>query len=339
MLTATGNIEAIRSYVRASVTLSSAITNLKDDDDFYVHGLDSLKSAEIVSILKAGLGDLDTSWLSMQTLYVHPTVRKLYEATYKKLNSHETAADGETDMEPSRVAEMASLVEEFTQDLPKNFPKDTSPNQSKISVVLTGSTRSLGTHLLRTLLDDPTISKIYCLNRSRNAQEKQLKSFTALSLSPGLNTSRVEFIKASYGETQIGLPDTLYKELTSIVDIIIHNAWKVDFNHSLSSFTPVHIHGIHNLIDWNLSSTRNPPIIFISSVSSVGSWKATDGPVPEVTIPNHEVAQGMGYAESKHVSECILSIASEKSGVPISILRVGQIAGPVTAIGSWNRDE
>ncbi len=340
VLTATGDIEAIRSYVRASITLSSAMTNLKDDDDLYVHGLDSLKSAEIVSILKSGFGDLDTSWLSMQTLYAHPTVRKLSEVTFKRLNPHETAADGETGLEPSRVAQMASLVKEFTQDLPQNSPrKDTSPNRSKINVALTGSTGSLGTHLLRTLLDDPTISKIYCLNRSPNAQEKQSKSFTALYLSPNLNTPRVEFIQANYGETQLGLPNTLYEELTSTVDIIIHNAWKVDFNHTLSSFTPVHIHGIRNLIDWNLSSTRNPPIIFISSISSVGNWKATDGPVPEVIIPNHDVAQQMGYAESKHVSECILSIASETSGVPISILRVGQIAGPVTATGSWNRDE
>lgn len=320
----------ISSYVRVSITLSSAITNLKDDDDLYVHGLDSLKSAEIVSILKAGLGDLDISWLSMQTLYAHPTVRKLSEATYKKSNPQEKAANGEIGLEPSRVAKMASLVKEFTQDLPKNSSrKDTSPpNRSKINVALTGSTGSLGTHLLRTLLEDPAISKIYCLNRSPNAQEKQLKSFTALSLSPNLNTPRVEFIQANYGETKFGLPNTLYEELTSTVDIIIHNAWKVDFNHTISSFTPVHIRGVRNLIDWNLSSTRNPPIIFISSVSSIGSCKATDGPVPEVIIRNHDVAQAMGYAESKHVSECILSIASEKSGVPISILRVGQIAGP-----------
>lgn len=50
----------------------------------------------------------------------------------------------------------------------------------------------------------------------------------------------------------------------------------------------------------------------------------------------------MGYAESKHVSERILETASERSGVPVCILRVGQIAGPVTArtaTGAWNKDE
>lgn len=47
----------------------------------------------------------------------------------------------------------------------------------------------------------------------------------------------------------------------------------------------------------------------------------------------------MRYGESKHVSECILHVASQRSGVPVSILRVGQIAGPVSAAGVWNGDE
>ena len=163
-------MEAIRNYVRASIILSSAIKNLKDDDDLYVLGPDSIKSAEIVSILKAGLGDLDTSWLSMQTVFAHPTVLGLSEAIYEKLNTHEMTAHGEISPEPSRVAKMASLVQDFTQDLAKVFPrKDTPLRRSKISVALTGSTGSLGTHLLRTLLDDPAMSKIYCLNRSSNA--------------------------------------------------------------------------------------------------------------------------------------------------------------------------
>lgn len=253
VLAATDDLNAIRNYVRTSVILSFAIPGLKDDDDLYVLGLDSLKSVEIVSILKAGLGALDTSWLSIQTLYAHPTVQKLSEATYKRLNLQEI--EEENGPKQSRIATMANLVQSFTRDLPNTPSRGTRlPLSSKLNILLTGSTGSLGTHLLQSLLDDPAISKVYCLNRSPNAQEKQSKSFTLLSLSPNLNTPRVEFIHANYGEAQLGLPDVLYKELTSTVDIIIHNAWKVDFNHTLSSFSPVHIRGIRNLIDWNLSS-------------------------------------------------------------------------------------
>ena len=47
----------------------------------------------------------------------------------------------------------------------------------------------------------------------------------------------------------------------------------------------------------------------------------------------------MGYAECKHLAEYILSTANELPGVPVSLPRVGQIAGPVTTAGIWNKDE
>ena len=47
----------------------------------------------------------------------------------------------------------------------------------------------------------------------------------------------------------------------------------------------------------------------------------------------------MGYAECKHLAEYILSTANELPGVPVSLHRVGQIAGPVTTPGIWNKEE
>lgn len=58
-------------------------------------------------------------------------------------------------------------------------------------------------------------------------------------------------MKVNDGESHLGLSDAQFNELTSSVDIIIHNAWKVDFNYSLESFKPVHIRGVCNLIDWS----------------------------------------------------------------------------------------
>jgi thioester reductase-like protein len=51
----------------------------------------------------------------------------------------------------------------------------------------------------------------------------------------------------------------------------------------------------------------------------------------------------MGYGESKHISEGILSIiASQSPGVSphIHILRIGQISGPISGRGRmWNEHE
>ena len=342
ILTAANDLSAIQNYVQACINSSFRVPEIKKDDDLYVLGLDSLKTVEIQGILRVGISGSNVSWLSAQTLYTNPTIRKLSDLIYKRLNQHGIPGDENDSLQKSRIAQMASLVHKYTESLPEvSSRKNQLLETKKLNVVLTGSTGSLGLHILRSLLDDPSIKRIYCLNRSVNGRERQEQGFASLGLEDSLDFPRVEFIQADFGKGQLGIPDVQFNELASSVDVIIHNAWKVDFNHALESFEPSHIQGVRNLIDLSIQSSRHPHIVFISSISSVGNWKRVhqDEPVSETPVSNHLVSQDMGYGESKHVSECILNIASEKSGVPVSILRVGQIAGPVSAAGVWNRDE
>lgn len=58
------------------------------------------------------------------------------------------------------------------------------------------------------------------------------------------------------------------------VDIIIHNAWKVNFHHSLASFEQEHIRSVRRFVDWNLVSKKHPHIFYVSSISSVAYWTA-----------------------------------------------------------------
>ncbi|KAI9879042.1 MAG: hypothetical protein M1830_009784 [Pleopsidium flavum] len=342
-LAALDDLDSIQEFVRACINSSFSVPDINADDDLYVLGLDSLKTVEITAILKAGLKASDTSWLSSQTLYANPTIHKLSKVIDERLNSQATSSVERIGLERSRTTKMASLVQKYTQDLPQTpLRKDKLPETSKLNVVLTGSTGSLGIHLLRALLDDTKVTKIYCLNRSANAQQRHEKSFAKLGLKYDLDSQKVEFIQADYGQSQFGLPADQFGELTRTADVLIHNAWKVDFNHSLESFEPIHIRGVRNFIDWSIRSERHPHIIFISSISSIGNWATVhvgDEPVPETPITSHEVAQEMGYGESKNVSERILGVANEECGVPVSILRVGQIAGPLMAKGVWNKDE
>ena len=341
-LGAKDSLEAIHKYVRACIDFSFLVPNLEDVDDLYVLGLDSLKSLEIVGLLKSGMNTSDISWLSAQTLYMNPTIHSLSSTIHKRLSQDEKSLDEDDSSEQLRAMNMASFVHKYTQDLPQTHEKKSwSPSTSGLNVVLTGSTGSLGTHLLLALLDDVKTSKIYCLNRSVDAREKQTERFRQLGVRHNLDPSRVDFITADFSQSKLGLTELQFEELTSSVDIIIHNAWKVDFNHSLESFEPVHLRGVRNLVDWSNSSSRRPHIIYISSISSAGNRQnyPAGAEVAETPTSKHQNAQKMGYAESKNVAECILDIANKKSGVPVSILRIGQIAGPVKVPGTWNKDE
>ncbi|KAI9808850.1 MAG: putative NRPS-like protein biosynthetic cluster [Pycnora praestabilis] len=326
----------IRAYTSPLLPGSKAINNT---DDFFANGLDSLQTLELASGLRVALKPhyekSDLSWISAAFIYKNPTAEILSRSLHKRLTS---GSDGEEEIhdietEVRRVARMKTLVDRYTASLPQK--------SSSICVALTGSTGTLGTSLLEALLEDPNVSKIYCLNRAADAQERHERSFKERSLDYDISPkSKVEFFQIEFGEPHFGLSIRDFSKLMADTDAIIHNAWKVNFNHRLESFD-VHIRTVRNFIDWSLESSRHPHIHFISSISSVGSWSGHhEGPIPESPAIDYSIAQRLGYGESKHVSERILETAIERSDVNASILRVGQIAGPLDPKGAeWNRVE
>lgn len=110
---------------------------------------------------------------------------------------------------------------------------------------------------------------------------------------------------------------------------IIHNAWNVDFNLPFSSFIPS-LKASHNLVCF--AAEGHQRLMFISSVGAANCCKDS---VPE-SLVDVKCAESMGYARSKLVAEHIFS----SSPVPATIVRVGQIAGPVQReMGEWNKKE
>jgi thioester reductase-like protein len=68
----------------------------------------------------------------------------------------------------------------------------------------------------------------------------------------------------------------------------------------------------------------------------VGNWPKfhpQDPIIPEAPIDDINTAMHMGYGESKCVAELILQIAHKECGVPVSIVRTGQIGGPSSSAG------
>ena len=99
------------------------------------------------------------------------------------------------------------------------------------------------------------------------------------------------------------------------------------------------IAGVRKIVDFSCASTLHPLIMFISSVSAVGSWSATHD-IPEEPIHDLHVAAKMGYGQSKLVSELILEKAAKMSGIQSICCRVGIVAGPVEqSLGMWNAHE
>ncbi|KAK5172165.1 uncharacterized protein LTR77_003803 [Saxophila tyrrhenica] len=339
---------------------------IKPHDDVFVLGMDSLQTNQVVNGLKSRLhSQADISFLSPKAVYHHPTPASLAQFCCDSLSANRME-DGAVDLEAERVKRMEEMVLRHTKNLPRPLadraaPKATrtSPRRKKartdagvtngingalsgpITVALTGSTGTLGTNLLQELLEDEAVSKVYCLDRSAEAERRHKKSFADRGISQLLDNSKAAFLKISFGPSNFGLEDPAFKTLVSEVDVIIHNAWKVDFNHQLESFEAEHIRSVRNFVDWGHQSPKHPRILFVSSLSSVSQWPVHHtGPVPETAMEDYHVAQTLGYGESKHVAERILQNAAMQSNVNVGILRVGQIAGSTRADGTiWNPAE
>ncbi|KAG9185655.1 hypothetical protein G6011_06986 [Alternaria panax] len=329
-----GKIHAVFSRALPSFHEDTA-----DDVDVFSLGVDSLDVLALTNALNKAVRGAN---VTASTVYSNPTVKQLAAA----LSQNVSKSNVQYASPPTREEKLSAMVRKYTKNIirPKNM--NNVPNRpSKQTVILTGSTGSLGSHILEQLLQSPDVEQVYCLNRSGNAETRQKESFSNYH-DPDADFSKAVFFKTDFGVDNFGLPDAAYKHLLATATTFIHSAWSVDFNLSLESYEATHIAGTSRTIDFALASKYRTPIIFISSIASVGNWGsvAQDGSVvPEsnTTLFDSTIALPQGYGESKHVAAEILATASHRLGIKTAIVRAGQLAGPSTQAGgaAWNRHE
>lgn len=335
------DIHTLQSTLR---TLIDQVTDLDIEDvsdDFFAHGMDSLHVINLAKGISSSIiGPAGPSQsIESKLIYDNPSIDKLAAAILGHLESASTNGASGTKPPISRISKMQELLEKYTADLPVIARPPTIHRGKPLTVLLTGSTGSLGPFIFDALLANSSVKKIYCLNRSVNGEERQKSQNLSKALSSDWSPERVEFLQSDFSQEYLGLGPSTYSTLLETITHIIHNAWPVDFNRSLSSFATPHISFVRQLIDL---STRNAAhIFFVSSVSTVMAWNANHaGPVPEAIIEDFSVPEAMGYAESKHVAERLLDTANRVAGIPCTVVRVGQVAGPIDPKhGTWNRRE
>lgn len=329
------NMDALQSSLQ-DMMLRSGGNFFSFEDDFFEHGMDSLQVVNFVRQINTTIGRLA---MDSKTVYQNPSIKQLalmlHNLTQPRLNGH---TNGISD-NMKRTEKMQKLFKSLTTDLPISS-RPPMPASEELHVLLTGSTGSLGSYLLRELLYNPKVAKVYCLNRAPDAAEKQEKSFAEKWLpKAGLNT-RTEFIQCNLSQPYLGLPPFFYHKLLERVTHVVHNAWQVDFNLSLESFVNVHVRGVRQLVDFSARSRKGAFIFFISSIGTVANWNGKNrGPVTEEIHKDWQLPQALGYAEAKTISEVILDEASRVAGVPSAVCRVGQIAGPTSLDGMWSKQE
>ncbi|KAF7362617.1 General substrate transporter [Mycena venus] len=284
--------------------------------------LDALRSTKAAEVQKAAAG------VTQNLVYSYPTVLQLSSFLADLISGTLNVYT----VDPKTAIE--AMIEKYTMHWIPRVPV-TSKVNGESAVLLTGSTGSLGSQILESLLRDARVKKVYALNRpsrqARSLLESQLAVFEDKGLDACLLSSpKLLLIEGQTDEKDLGLAVEMFNEIRDAVTVIIHNAWMVDFNMALSSFEP-HIRGTRNLVDFASTCPLAPRFVFTSSISSALGWDRTRGPCPEeLTELGGDIGGSTGYGQSKFVAEQIIG----KSGMTASILRIGQVCG-APPNGAW----
>lgn len=334
-------LPALKQLVRSHVLQHLPCVSFSDTENLFARGLDSLGCARLSKDLQKEVATSrrpdQSGAISMRTIYKHPSIEELASVMLKML----LGRDVPEDHLGSDMAAMRCAVKELTHNLP---PENTgvvgSSVSEKINVVLLGPRGSLEPSIIMELMANPKVAKIYCLHRGQDGLERMRAIFKEQNLPVSADDHRLCFVPFNLGKPKLGVSDADHAQLLGSANVIIHNAWKVDFDWTIDQYRPEYLPSVRELIDFSSLSPLRPRIVFVSS-TSVQEWNSVlPPPVTEKPVDFYEVASPLGYGHSKHVSERVLTEASAVSGTPVTILRVGQVAGSRTSSGGkWSAEE
>lgn len=314
------NAEAVVRFVRETVQTVTGWDEHYGSTSFFDQGMDSLQALQLTRALRRSLQRPE---LGLPTVYNNPTISQLTAAILEQKTGSEDA-DKEL-MEP-----LLKTYEGLLKQISK--PTETISGEHP-DVILTRSTGALGTLFLETLLKR-RCGRVFALNRGadggRAAQEAR---FAALGIPAGDLQERVTFVQTDLSKPLLGLDDDTYEKLSK-VELIIHNAWPVNFNLGVPAFQP-QLQGLVNL--FSLAAKHTVKVVFISSVGAVAG---VAGSAPEKVLTSLDTPFANGYSRSKFLSELLCDVAARHLGLDVTVARIDQVAGAAERTGAaWNRSE
>ena len=196
------------------------------EQDIFAVGADSLQVMNLVRQLRSSFTAQPTNevipphLISPKIIYSNPTAAKLAKALHQ-MTGH--TVEGSEGFEQQRIKKMEETLAKYIEDLPKAYTNgvDNGNRDDKLTVVLTGSTGSLGSYLLDALLSSDQVSKVICLNRGAHSEEKQKKSNASRGLVDDWDRDKVQFLTTDLSKPRLGLNaedyDLLVKEASFII--------------------------------------------------------------------------------------------------------------------------
>ncbi|BAY49687.1 thioester reductase domain-containing protein [Scytonema sp. HK-05] len=206
------------------------------------------------------------------------------------------------------------------------------------AIFLTGSTGFLGAFLLQELLLK-TQARVYCLVRSADTESGKMRIQNNLESYGIWNedlSARIIPVLGDLSQPLLGLSSADFQKMSSLIDVIYHNAAWINYVYPYSALKPTNVLGTQEILRL-ASQTKTKPVHYISTIAVFESPAYWGKIVAESDPLAHSEGMKLAYSQSKWVAEKLMMIASQR-GIPVSIYRPPFISGH-SQTGAWYKDD
>jgi len=246
--------------------------------------------------------------ISTNDFYRYQTIAEQAEIIMKKIERTDTGAGSMT-----------------------SFPKlaetpISTPAPKLKSILITGATGFLGSHVLREILAN-TSANIYCIIRGENPDYKLSEALKYYHGMPFVNRYRKRLfcISGDITKTRFGLPFKEYDDLALHIDTVIHCAADVRHFGNAESFYATNVEGTNQMIEF--ASVSKAHLFHVSTISVAGNTSKK----PIATFSENDFYVGQNYHDNEYVKSKFEAeravIQAMQSNVRATILRIGNLTG------------
>jgi hypothetical protein len=148
-------------------------------------------------------------------VYNYPSIDKQVEVLLS-LHSGNSIHSDDGDHLPAQVAKYLAMIDKTSLS-----DSSSTPQHGPRVVLLTGSTGSLGSHILSNLIGDGSVEAVYCINRRVSNQPLEVRQKDAFER-VGLDTQQLESEKIVLLEADMSVKDTFDLDESTVEKVVCY---------------------------------------------------------------------------------------------------------------------
>ena len=191
--------------------LDISIADFSPELPFNAYGLDSLGATRISQAVRPYAS------VSQMQLLGGLSWKHLEERIREQLMGDDSV------LRRSPTDDVLEMMAQYSKEFAPHTGKDPLPSHD--IVLITGTTGTIGSNVLAQLVADPTVERVYGLNRESPIplDTRQRIALSERGLDPSVvDSPKVVLLEGIVPQPNLGLPDDLYEELRTSVTHVIH---------------------------------------------------------------------------------------------------------------------